>query len=174
MLWLSQGFFSVKLSSLLILCVFHRVVDKNLSRQIAPTTTTDNICHKHFYQLAPFLSVAWNRFLMCLILLWFNCRFFLKFFLKCNQNCLKNAGNPRDMRRFQVSIIDFRIIWNYPNREDGKNEKNWKQTKRVWINLLVPWEIRLAFFGCLCWKSWCRRTAPMNEHIISRICLWCV
>uniref|UniRef100_A0A8C8LWH1 IPT/TIG domain-containing protein n=1 Tax=Oncorhynchus tshawytscha TaxID=74940 RepID=A0A8C8LWH1_ONCTS len=30
-------------------------------------------------------------------------RFFLKFFLKCNQNCLKNAGNPRDMRRFQVS-----------------------------------------------------------------------
>ena len=27
---------------------------------------------------------------------------FLKFFLKCNQNCLKNAGNPRDMRRFQV------------------------------------------------------------------------
>lgn len=29
-------------------------------------------------------------------------RFFLKFFLKCNQNCLKTAGNPRDMRRFQV------------------------------------------------------------------------
>ncbi|CAB1321997.1 unnamed protein product, partial [Coregonus sp. 'balchen'] len=27
--------------------------------------------------------------------------FFLKFFLKCNQNCLKTAGNPRDMRRFQ-------------------------------------------------------------------------
>ena len=22
--------------------------------------------------------------------------------MKCNQNCLKNAGNPRDMRRFQV------------------------------------------------------------------------
>lgn len=31
-------------------------------------------------------------------------RFFLKFFLKCNQNCLKNAGNPRDMRRFQVNV----------------------------------------------------------------------
>ena len=28
----------------------------------------------------------------------------LKFFLKCNQNCLKNAGNPRDMRRFQVAV----------------------------------------------------------------------
>lgn len=34
-------------------------------------------------------------------------RFFLKFFLKCNQNCLKNAGNPRDMRRFQVSHPSF-------------------------------------------------------------------
>ncbi|CAD5113139.1 DgyrCDS2329 [Dimorphilus gyrociliatus] len=32
-------------------------------------------------------------------------RFFLKFFMKCNQNCLKNAGNPRDMRRFQVAIL---------------------------------------------------------------------
>ncbi|XP_013397835.1 transcription factor COE3 isoform X3 [Lingula anatina] len=32
-------------------------------------------------------------------------RFFLKFFMKCNQNCLKNAGNPRDMRRFQVAIV---------------------------------------------------------------------
>ncbi|KAL7668787.1 hypothetical protein ACOME3_009474 [Neoechinorhynchus agilis] len=31
-------------------------------------------------------------------------RHFLKFFLKCNQNCLKNAGNPRDMRRFQVVL----------------------------------------------------------------------
>lgn len=31
-------------------------------------------------------------------------RYQLKFFLKCNQNCLKNAGNPRDMRRFQVSV----------------------------------------------------------------------
>ncbi|XP_057199824.1 transcription factor COE1 isoform X1 [Triplophysa rosa] len=31
-------------------------------------------------------------------------RFFLKFFLKCNQNCLKNAGNSRDTRRFQVIV----------------------------------------------------------------------
>ena len=28
----------------------------------------------------------------------------IKFFLKCNQNCLKNAGNPREIRRFQVAI----------------------------------------------------------------------
>ena len=25
--------------------------------------------------------------------------------MKCNQNCLKTAGNPRDMRRFQVSYL---------------------------------------------------------------------
>ncbi|XP_056623471.1 transcription factor COE1 [Triplophysa dalaica] len=31
-------------------------------------------------------------------------RFFLKLFLKCNQNCLKNAGNSRDTRRFQVMV----------------------------------------------------------------------
>ncbi|KAM5150367.1 LOW QUALITY PROTEIN: transcription factor COE3-like [Callospermophilus lateralis] len=28
-------------------------------------------------------------------------RFFLKFFLKCNQNCLKNAGNPLDISIFK-------------------------------------------------------------------------
>jgi len=33
----------------------------------------------------------------------FNFRYFVKFFMKCNQNCLKSAGNPRDVRRFQVS-----------------------------------------------------------------------
>ena len=32
-------------------------------------------------------------------------RFHLKFFVKCNQNCLKNAGNPKDSRRrFQVAL----------------------------------------------------------------------
>lgn len=43
------------------------------------------------------------------------CRFFLKFFLKCNQNCLKNAGNPRDMRRFQVRC-------NYLHACSGSND----------------------------------------------------
>ncbi|XP_070212627.1 transcription factor collier-like [Littorina saxatilis] len=37
-------------------------------------------------------------------------RFFLKFFMKCNQNCLKNAGNPRDMRRFQVAISTSKVV----------------------------------------------------------------
>ncbi|KAF5923540.1 hypothetical protein HPG69_006711 [Diceros bicornis minor] len=43
---------------------------------------------------------------MCRVLLTHEvmCRFFLKFFLKCNQNCLKTAGNPRDMRRFQLQL----------------------------------------------------------------------
>ncbi|XP_062499847.1 transcription factor collier-like isoform X2 [Corticium candelabrum] len=31
-------------------------------------------------------------------------KYYLKFFLKCNQNCLKNAGNPKEMRRFQVVV----------------------------------------------------------------------
>lgn len=31
-------------------------------------------------------------------------RYFVKFFMKCNQNCLKGAGNPRDVRRFQIAI----------------------------------------------------------------------
>lgn len=44
-----------------------------------------------------------NSFFFFLSLFLCTHRFFLKFFLKCNQNCLKNAGNPRDMRRFQVS-----------------------------------------------------------------------
>jgi Transcription factor COE1 DNA-binding domain len=43
------------------------------------------------------------------------CRFFLKFFMKCNQNCLKNAGNPRDMRRFQVSILQQLIEQSFPH-----------------------------------------------------------
>ena len=45
------------------------------------------------------LGENWNLFLNS-----FFFRYQLKFFLKCNQNCLKNAGNPRDMRRFQVSV----------------------------------------------------------------------
>lgn len=30
--------------------------------------------------------------------------------MKCNQNCLKNAGNPRDMRRFQVRFDLVNIL----------------------------------------------------------------
>lgn len=50
-----------------------------------------------------FLTLSFYRLTLTVHSLCF-CRFFLKFFLKCNQNCLKNAGNPRDMRRFQVRI----------------------------------------------------------------------
>eukprot|EP00118_Oscarella_pearsei_P018720 m.193333 g.193333 ORF g.193333 m.193333 type:complete len:532 (+) comp39477_c0_seq19:104-1699(+) len=31
-------------------------------------------------------------------------KYHVKFFLKCNQNCLKNAGNPKDLRRFQIAV----------------------------------------------------------------------
>lgn len=50
----------------------------------------------------------------------FSCRFFLKFFLKCNQNCLKNAGNPRDMRRFQV-MFSFAFRTHTDTSSDLKN-----------------------------------------------------
>lgn len=37
--------------------------------------------------------------------------------MKCNQNCLKNAGNPRDMRRFQVlTEILLPLFMNKPNQ----------------------------------------------------------
>ena len=29
----------------------------------------------------------------------------LKVFLKCNQNCLINAGNPRELRKFKVTLL---------------------------------------------------------------------
>ena len=56
-------------------------------------------------------------------------RFFLKFFLKCNQNCLKNAGNPRDMRRFQVSTyyLSFsKSIFSPPNHYSSSFCLPWK------------------------------------------------
>ena len=57
-------------------------------------------------------------------------RFFLKFFMKCNQNCLKNAGNPRDMRRFQVCIsVLFENIC--LNTNDTKNVEKYLETAEV-------------------------------------------
>jgi early B-cell factor len=39
----------------------------------------------------------------------------LKFFLKCNQNCLKNAGNPKEMRRFQIVVATSSDLSNEQN-----------------------------------------------------------
>jgi len=63
-------------------------------------------------------------------------RFFLKFFLKCNQNCLKNAGNPRDMRRFQVVIsqtinVDGQLLAISDNMFVHNNSKHGRRTRRV-------------------------------------------
>uniref|UniRef100_A0A1I8EYY9 IPT/TIG domain-containing protein n=1 Tax=Wuchereria bancrofti TaxID=6293 RepID=A0A1I8EYY9_WUCBA len=63
-------------------------------------------------------------------------RFFLKFFLKCNQNCLKNAGNPRDMRRFQVVLgttarVDGPLLAISDNMFVHNNSKHGRRTKRV-------------------------------------------
>nr|CRZ22475.1 BMA-UNC-3 [Brugia malayi] len=63
-------------------------------------------------------------------------RFFLKFFLKCNQNCLKNAGNPRDMRRFQVVLgtsarVDGPLLAISDNMFVHNNSKHGRRAKRV-------------------------------------------
>ncbi|KAM9782184.1 transcription factor COE1-like isoform X1 [Syngnathus typhle] len=63
-------------------------------------------------------------------------RFFLKFFLKCNQNCLKNAGNPRDMRRFQVVVsttvsVDGHVLSVSDNMFVHNNSKHGRQARRL-------------------------------------------
>jgi len=70
-------------------------------------------------------------------------RYFLKFFLKCNQNCLKNAGNPRDMRRFQV-IISTNVSVEAPhlavsdNMFVHNNSKHGRRAKRMDPSEAVP------------------------------------
>ncbi|XP_036799187.1 transcription factor COE1-A isoform X2 [Oncorhynchus mykiss] len=63
-------------------------------------------------------------------------RFFLKFFLKCNQNCLKNAGNPRDMRRFQVVVsttvsVDGHVLSVSDNIFVHNNSKHGRRARRL-------------------------------------------
>uniref|UniRef100_A0A8D2LIR6 EBF transcription factor 2 n=1 Tax=Varanus komodoensis TaxID=61221 RepID=A0A8D2LIR6_VARKO len=64
------------------------------------------------------------------------CRFFLKFFLKCNQNCLKTAGNPRDMRRFQVVLsttvnVDGHVLAVSDNMFVHNNSKHGRRARRL-------------------------------------------
>jgi len=54
-------------------------------------------------------------------------RFQLKFFLKCNQNCLKNAGNPRDMRRFQVAVSSALQVDPPPMHQTSRFIKLWSE-----------------------------------------------
>uniref|UniRef100_H2Y662 IPT/TIG domain-containing protein n=1 Tax=Ciona savignyi TaxID=51511 RepID=H2Y662_CIOSA len=66
----------------------------------------------------------------------FYSRYFLKFFLKCNQNCLKNAGNPRDMRRFQVVVsttvhVDGHVLAVSDNMFVHNNSKHGRRARRV-------------------------------------------
>uniref|UniRef100_A0A673HM25 Transcription factor COE4 n=1 Tax=Sinocyclocheilus rhinocerous TaxID=307959 RepID=A0A673HM25_9TELE len=63
-------------------------------------------------------------------------RFFLKFFLKCNQNCLKNAGNPRDMRRFQVAVsttvsVEGHVLAVSDNMFVHNNSKHGRKARRL-------------------------------------------
>ncbi|NWT80299.1 COE1 factor, partial [Lanius ludovicianus] len=92
-------------------------------------------------------------------------RFFLKFFLKCNQNCLKNAGNPRDMRRFQVVVsttvhVDGHVLAVSDNMFVHNNSKHGRRARR-----LDPSEGQgtpgdtWGHLGDVCWDSprvaWC-------------------
>ncbi|KAL7853463.1 hypothetical protein AOLI_G00203070 [Acnodon oligacanthus] len=63
-------------------------------------------------------------------------QFFLKFFLKCNQNCLKNAGNPRDMRRFQVVVsttvsVEGHVLAVSDNMFVHNNSKHGRRARRL-------------------------------------------
>lgn len=105
------------LSSPLILCGNFCRINCKLYQQITDYTEMQMLETKLYHRILAtgiyhFLIAALKSIsiLNSRVLLASNCRFFLKFFLKCNQNCLKNAGNPRDMRRFQVSIIDFKNL----------------------------------------------------------------
>uniref|UniRef100_UPI0037E73E14 transcription factor COE2 isoform X11 n=1 Tax=Semicossyphus pulcher TaxID=241346 RepID=UPI0037E73E14 len=75
-------------------------------------------------------------------------RFFLKFFLKCNQNCLKTAGNPRDMRRFQVVLsstmsVEGHLLAVSDNMFVHNNSKHGRRARR-----LEPGEVNLSLLLC--------------------------
>uniref|UniRef100_A0A8C4GHE1 EBF transcription factor 1 n=1 Tax=Dicentrarchus labrax TaxID=13489 RepID=A0A8C4GHE1_DICLA len=58
------------------------------------------------------------------------------FFLKCNQNCLKNAGNPRDMRRFQVVVsttvsVEGHVLAVSDNMFVHNNSKHGRRARRL-------------------------------------------
>ncbi|NXM85743.1 COE2 factor, partial [Oenanthe oenanthe] len=76
-------------------------------------------------------------------------RFFLKFFLKCNQNCLKTAGNPRDMRRFQVVLsttvnVDGHVLAVSDNMFVHNNSKHGRRARRLDPSEVMFW----CFFFC--------------------------
>ncbi|XP_052413031.1 transcription factor COE2-like [Carassius gibelio] len=76
-------------------------------------------------------------------------RFFLKFFLKCNQNCLKTAGNPRDMRRFQVVLsttvsVDGPVLAISDNMFVHNNSKHGRRSRRMDPNETVETSMEYA------------------------------
>ncbi|NXN08606.1 COE2 factor, partial [Indicator maculatus] len=82
-------------------------------------------------------------------------RFFLKFFLKCNQNCLKTAGNPRDMRRFQVVLsttvnVDGHVLAVSDNMFVHNNSKHGRRARRLDPSegRYVP-NVLMTFLSCL-------------------------
>lgn len=101
-------------------------------------------------------------------------RFFLKFFLKCNQNCLKNAGNPRDMRRFQVSHPSFiyrllkQIGWftlkNSPIRLFERERESGVEKKSVIVRIA---KLLYTFKGRVEWRIVVRASRFLASFLIS-------
>lgn len=99
------------------------------------------------------------------------CRFFLKFFLKCNQNCLKTAGNPRDMRRFQV-WRDF----SFPVKTGGEGHSakhnpsyfqsiHEKKTKTFIVRFCLKWNLCFGLHKSTHWSSFfCKKNHFSRER----------
>ncbi|POI33577.1 hypothetical protein CIB84_002671, partial [Bambusicola thoracicus] len=96
-------------------------------------------------------------------------RFFLKFFLKCNQNCLKTAGNPRDMRRFQVVLsttvnVDGHVLAVSDNMFVHNNSKHGRRARR-----LDPSEGRMLY------EEWytneCKTILPILQFLFRLLAL---
>ncbi|KIH65218.1 hypothetical protein ANCDUO_04459 [Ancylostoma duodenale] len=90
--------------------------------------------------------------------------YFLKFFLKCNQNCLKNAGNPRDMRRFQVlpNVIAQHLIRNC--RVECRHYSNPTASTKILRRTVFPYldKIFASSVSTVGHEAICSRVLRMN------------
>lgn len=96
-------------------------------------------------------------------LLFFSSRFFLKFFLKCNQNCLKNAGNPRDMRRFQVRPDPSQIL----DASGGTEQVSW-----CWCCLLRWWCPLRSTWMVTCWRCLTTCSCTITPNMAAALDAW--
>ena len=51
--------------------------------------------------------------------------------MKCNQNCLKTAGNPRGMRRFQIVVSCGETTFGYSDNIFVHNNSKHSRARRI-------------------------------------------